>query len=155
MNSPLNLPLNLPLDFHHRLLARSTTTSPSGVTGRLPYEPVEYCILAGCTAIAWAFAFELAVAAFITFPNRGGLYFWSLLISAAGCALHALGFILKFLVGAPWGLCAVFTMVGALRPPLPHASVLFDSCPRKTPAGFRLHPLPLTSMLTYGVQQAG
>lgn len=73
--------------------------SDTGVTGALPYNPTNYCILSSCTALAWAFAIELDITILTTFPRRNGLYFWSLLICSCGCILHALGFILKFLVG--------------------------------------------------------
>ncbi len=85
----------------------------SGVTGALPYDPVEYCILAACTAIAWAFTIELNVEAVITFRHWKGLYFWALLISSWGCTLHALGFILKFLVGTSWLVDLAFIEIGA------------------------------------------
>ena len=84
----------------------------AGVNGRLPYDPFEYCILAGGTAIAWAYTIELDLLVLYTFRRRTGLYFWSLLISSWGCSLHALGFILKFLVGADWLVSLPFIEVG-------------------------------------------
>lgn len=74
----------------------------AGVSGRLPWDPLLYCILAAGTAIAWAYTIELDLVIFYTFRRRKGLYFWSLLLSSWGCVLHALGFILKFLVGTSW-----------------------------------------------------
>ena len=74
-----------------------------GVTvGALSEDPLDYCILAAGTAVAWVYAIELNLTIFSTFKRKGGLYFWSLLISSWGLSLHALGFILKFLVGATW-----------------------------------------------------
>ena len=35
---------------------------------------------------------------FLKFRKRGGLYFWSLLISSWGCSIHAFGFILNYLL---------------------------------------------------------
>lgn len=90
------------------LLARDT----SGVTGALPHDPLQYCILAACTAIAWAFAVELNLTVILTFHRRSGIYFWSLLICSWGFALHALGFLLKFLVGASWLIDLAFVAVG-------------------------------------------
>lgn len=48
------------------------------------------------------YASELNITIFLTFKHRGGLYFWSLLISSRDLTLHALGFILIFLVGTSW-----------------------------------------------------
>ena len=90
------------------LLNRATT----GVTGALPYDPVEYCILAAGTAVAWVYAIELDLVIFYTFRRRQGLYFWSLLVGSWGCVLHALGFILKFLVGTSWLVDLPFIEVG-------------------------------------------
>lgn len=74
-----------------------------GVTnGALTQDPLDYCILAAGTAVAWVYAIELNITIFLTFKRRGGLYFWSLLISSWGLTFHALGFILKFLVGTSW-----------------------------------------------------
>lgn len=91
------------------LSKRAATT---GVTGALPYNPVEYCILAAGTAIAWAYTIELDLVIFYTFRRRKGLYFWSLLISSWGCSLHALGFVLKFLVGTSWLVELPFVEIG-------------------------------------------
>ena len=90
------------------ILERATT----GVTGALPYDPVQYCILAAGTAIAWAYTIELDLVVLYTFRRRKGLYFWSLLISSWGCTLHALGFILKFLVGSRWLVALPFIELG-------------------------------------------
>ena len=83
-----------------------------GVTGALPYDPLSYCILAAGTAIAWAYTIELDLVIFYTFRRRKGLYFWALLISSWGCTLHALGFILKFLVGTTWLIDLPFIEIG-------------------------------------------
>ncbi len=94
------------------LIKRATT----GVTGALPYDPIEYCIIAAGTAIAWAYTIELDLVIFYTFRRRKGLYFWALLISSWGCSLHALGFILKFLVGTSWLVELPFVEVGMNDP---------------------------------------
>lgn len=86
--------------------------SNAGVTGALPYDPLEYCILAAGSAIAWAYTIELDLLVFYTFRRRKGLYFWALLISSWGCSLHALGFILKFLVGSSWLVDLPFIEIG-------------------------------------------
>ena len=86
-----------------------------GVTGALPYDPIQYCILAAGTAIAWAYTIELDLVIFYTFRRRKGLYFWSLLISSWGCTLHALGFILKFLVGTTWLVDLPFIEIGKAK----------------------------------------
>ena len=83
-----------------------------GVTGALEIDALQYCILAAGTAIAWAYTIELDLLILYTFRRRKGLYFWSLLISSWGCTLHALGFILKFLVGATWLAVLPFIEVG-------------------------------------------
>lgn len=71
-------------------------------TDVLSEDPLDYCILATGTAVAWVYAIELNLLIFLTFKRKGGLYFWSLLISSWGLSLHGLGFILKFLVGTSW-----------------------------------------------------
>ena len=71
-------------------------------TGALSEDPLDYCILAAGTAVAWVYAVELNIIILLTFKRKRGLYFWSLLISSWGLTLHALGFILKFLVGTSW-----------------------------------------------------
>ncbi|MCJ1404746.1 hypothetical protein MMC11_007972 [Xylographa trunciseda] len=81
-------------------------------TGALPYDPVQYCVLAACSGVAWAFVLELNITIFLTFKRYRGLYFWSLLISSWGCVLHALGFILKFLVGTSWWVPIPFIEIG-------------------------------------------
>ena len=73
-------------------------------SGALPYDPIDYCILAAGTAVAWVYAVELNITIMLTFKRRRGLYFWALLISSWGLSVHALGFILKFLVGVNWAL---------------------------------------------------
>ena len=85
-----------------------------GVVGSLPIDPVEYCILAAGTAIAWAVCFELTVLTFYTFRRWSGLYFYSLLISSWGCTFHALGFILKFLTHTPPAGFLPFIEIGEL-----------------------------------------
>ena len=56
--------------------------------------------IAAFTAVAWYNVAELNIQVFLTFKRHRGLYFWSLLITSYGCVLHALGFLLKFLVPA-------------------------------------------------------
>ncbi|KAL8644692.1 MAG: hypothetical protein Q9210_007127 [Variospora velana] len=80
--------------------------------GALPYNPLDYTVLSACTAIAWVFSIELILTITCTRNGRSGCYFWSLIISSAGCIVHALGFILKFLVGASWLIDLVFIGIG-------------------------------------------
>jgi hypothetical protein len=42
-------------------------------------------------------AVELIIICFLTFQRYGGVYFWSLLIAAAGIIPYSLGFMLKFM----------------------------------------------------------
>lgn len=81
-------------------------------TGRLPYDPLEYTVLSACTAVAWIFCLELIVAGTITIRPRSACYFWALIISSAGCIIHALGFVLKFLVGTSWLVDLAFIGIG-------------------------------------------
>lgn len=81
-------------------------------TGILSEDPLNYCILAAGTAVAWVYAIELSVTIFVTFRRKRGLYFWSLLVSSWGLAIHALGFILKFLVGTTWLLNISLITIG-------------------------------------------
>jgi hypothetical protein len=106
------------------LIERSTT----GVTGALQYDPVQYCIIAAGTAIAWAYTIELDLVIFYTFRRRKGLYFWSLLISSWGASLHALGFILKFLVGTSWLVDLPFVEVGKSCQPLSMTDDASSTC---------------------------
>lgn len=92
----------------------------------LPYSPVDYCILAAATAVAWVFVVELDLTIFLTFRRRSGLYFWSLLISSWGCLLHAMGFILSFLVGSPWSVTLPFIEIGWVTMVTGQAFVLFS-----------------------------
>lgn len=55
-------------------------------------------VIVAFTAIAWWNVIELNIQVFLTFKRHRGLYFWSLLITSYGCVLHALGFLLKFLI---------------------------------------------------------
>ena len=64
--------------------------------------PFKYCTLAAGAAVALVYALELNITVFLKFKRKGGLYFWSLLISSWGLTFHAVGFILKFLVGTSW-----------------------------------------------------
>lgn len=104
------------------LLTRAT----QGVTGALAYDPLQYCILAAGTAVAWVYTVELNLVIFYTFKRRRGLYFWSLLISSWGCSLHALGFILKFLVGTTWLVDLPFIEVGWVSMVTGQAFVLYS-----------------------------
>ena len=54
--------------------------------------------IAAFTAVAWYNVIELNIQVFLTFKRHRGLYFWSLLISSYGCILHALGFLIKFIL---------------------------------------------------------
>ena len=83
-----------------------------GVSGSLEYTALQVGVLAACSAIAWAYTIELDLLILYTFRRRSGLYFWSLLISSWGCSLHAIAFILKFLVGASWLLYTPLIEVG-------------------------------------------
>ena len=88
------------------------TKRVTGVVGGLPYSPVQYCILAACSALAWAFCLELTILIFYTFRRWSGLYFWSLLISAWGCSFHAVGFVEKFMTLTPSAAFLVFIEIG-------------------------------------------
>ncbi|KAL8839758.1 MAG: hypothetical protein Q9170_001629 [Blastenia crenularia] len=92
----------------------------------LSYSPVQYCVLAAATAVAWVFVVELDLTIFLTFRRRSGLYFWSLLVSSWGCVLHAMGFILSFLVGSPWTVTLPFIEIGWVTMVTGQAFVLFS-----------------------------
>ena len=88
--------------------------------------PVWNGVLSACTAVAWAFAIELNITIFLTFRRRGGLYFWSLLVSSWGCMAHALAFVLKFQVGAPIALYLPFIEIGWVAMVTGQACVLYS-----------------------------
>ncbi|KAI4137336.1 MAG: hypothetical protein L6R39_007343 [Caloplaca ligustica] len=92
----------------------------------LPYSPVDYCVLAATTAVAWVFVVELDLTIFLTFRRRSGLYFWSLLVSSWGCLLHGMGFILSFLVGSPGAVTLPFIEIGWVTMVTGQAVVLFS-----------------------------
>lgn len=58
----------------------------------------DVALLTSCTGVAWAWTVELDIMVLLKFRKRGGLYFWSLLISSWGCSIHAFGFILNYLL---------------------------------------------------------
>ncbi|KAI9824449.1 MAG: hypothetical protein M1832_001984 [Thelocarpon impressellum] len=89
-------------------------TSDDGVTaGALAFDPMTYGLISAFSAIAWYNAIEINAQVFLTFKKRRGLYFWSLLITSWGIAVHVLSFILKFFVpSANWVLCATLTTIG-------------------------------------------
>ncbi|KAL8871373.1 MAG: hypothetical protein Q9174_002782, partial [Haloplaca sp. 1 TL-2023] len=84
------------------------------------------CLLAAATAVAWAYVIELDLTIFLTFRRRSGLYFWSLLISSWGCVLHALAFILSFLVGTDWHVHLPFIEIGWVAMVTGQAFVLYS-----------------------------
>ncbi|KAL8668277.1 MAG: hypothetical protein Q9168_007095 [Polycauliona sp. 1 TL-2023] len=92
----------------------------------LAYSPLEYCILSAATAVTWVFMIELDLTVFLTFRRRSGLYFWSLLISSWGCAIHALAFILSFLVGTSWKIHVPFIEIGWVAMVTGQAFVLYS-----------------------------
>jgi hypothetical protein len=51
-------------------------------------------VIASFTTIAWVNTIELQFRIWLSFKRYKGLYFWSLLLSSWGCAIHPLGFLL-------------------------------------------------------------
>lgn len=51
-------------------------------------------VIASFTTIAWVNTIELQFRIWLGFKRYTGLYFWSLLLSSWGCALHALSFMM-------------------------------------------------------------
>ena len=99
----------------------------TGVTnGDLANDRVSTGLLSACTAVAWAYAIELNLTILLTFRRRGGLYFWSLLVSSWGCVIHALAFILKFQVGASPHLYLPFIEIGWVLMVTGQAVVLYS-----------------------------
>jgi hypothetical protein len=50
-------------------------------------------VIAAFCAIAWVNTLELQARIWLTFKQYRGLYFWSLVLSSLGCAIHALSFL--------------------------------------------------------------
>ena len=94
----------------------SSRQDDGGVTGALPYNVVQYTVLSACTAIAWAFLVELILIILLNNKGRFGCYSWCLLIASTGCIVHALGFVLKFLVGTSWLVDLAFIGIGMYIP---------------------------------------
>lgn len=95
-------------------------------SGVLSDDPLDSCILAAGTAVAWIFAIELNVALLMTLQRSKSMYFWSLLISSWGLTVHALGFILKFLVGTTWRLNVPLITTGWVAMVTGQAFVLYS-----------------------------
>ncbi|MCJ1472953.1 hypothetical protein MMC13_001602 [Lambiella insularis] len=95
-------------------------------TDVLPYSTAEYCVLAACSAVAWVFVIELNLTIFFTFKRYRGLYFWSLLVTSWGCALHGVGFILKFAVDTSWITPIPFIEIGWVGMVTGQALVLYS-----------------------------
>ncbi|KAL8827149.1 MAG: hypothetical protein Q9170_007127 [Blastenia crenularia] len=89
------------------------STQDGVATGTLPYDPIQYTILSACTAVAWIFSVELILAVVFSIRRRSNnVYFWCILVASVGCIVHALGFILKFLVGPSWVVDMIFVGIG-------------------------------------------
>ncbi|MCJ1348743.1 hypothetical protein MMC31_006976 [Peltigera leucophlebia] len=101
-------------------------TKDRGVSGTLLEDPLTVSILAATTAVAWVYAIELNITIFLVFKRKAGLYFWSLLIASWGLTFHALGFVLKFLVGSTWLLTVPFITVGWVAMVTGQAFVLYS-----------------------------
>lgn len=51
-------------------------------------------VIASFTTLAWVNTIELQLRIWVIFQRYTGLYFWSLLLSSWGCAIHPLSFVL-------------------------------------------------------------
>lgn len=71
--------------------SNGSTNQPLDTTTNLPL----HMTLAAFTGIAWYNVVELNVSVYMTFKRRRGLYFWSVVASIQGIALHSVAFILK------------------------------------------------------------
>lgn len=96
------------------------------MNGTLLEDPLNACILAAATAVAWVYAIELNITIFLIFKRKAGLYFWSLLITSWGLTFHALGFVLKFLVGSTWLVTVPFITIGWVAMVTGQAFVLYS-----------------------------
>src|SRR5438034_7612728 len=80
--------------------------SSDGLTGEYSGDSlVIKMAIATFTGVAWRNSIELIALVFVVFSRYSGLYFWSLLLSAAvGVIPYSLGFLLKFfqLVDSVW-----------------------------------------------------
>lgn len=100
---------------------RSTMIQPTdpiarqGISGKLT--GTEHSSLQSILVTFFALSFynviELLVLLFLTFHRRGGLYFWSLLVTGClGVVPYSLGFLLKFFVGDHDFACVTVLTVG-------------------------------------------
>ena len=69
--------------------------SDNGVAGGVNVTATTTGVIAAFTAIGWVNAIEVIFRAFLTFKDRHSLYFWSVIISAAGAMVHGLAGVLK------------------------------------------------------------
>lgn len=76
---------------------------------------VDFAILTSSSAVAFIFCFELTFLTFYTFRRWSGLYFYSILISAWGCALHAIAWSLHYLTDTPNVIFLVIVEFGTVK----------------------------------------
>ena len=81
-------------------------------TTNLLSSSVDFCTLISASAVAWVFCIELIWLVFYTFRRWSGLYFYAILVSSLGCALHAVGWTLKYLTPTPNALFLVIVEIG-------------------------------------------
>lgn len=101
-------------------------TKDGVINGTLLEDSLNSCILSATTAVAWVYAIELNITIFLIFKRKDGLYFWSLLIASWGLTCHALGFVLKFLVGSVWLVSVPFITIGWVAMVTGQAFVLYS-----------------------------
>ena len=107
------------LNFHRDCLEVKHDVEYLKGPGLVPWDPVNWPVMAALFGICYLVAFELLFRVGYSLRRLRGLYFWSLIAGSFGCITHITGSMVKFFVaGVPWTaptLLIVFgwlTMVG-------------------------------------------
>jgi hypothetical protein len=79
----------------------------------LPWNPTVYPLIGAFFGVGYWLTLELTAQVSFTFKSHKGLYFWSILISTWGVALHTTGFVLKlFIPGSNTVFYTVLAKIG-------------------------------------------
>lgn len=85
----------------------------AGETGAISVSTPVAMVIAGFFAVSFYNFVYINIKIFLTFKQRRGLYFWSLIVASWGIPVHATGFLLKFFeLGGPKLMALVFIIGG-------------------------------------------
>ncbi|KAI9790303.1 MAG: hypothetical protein M1833_001962 [Piccolia ochrophora] len=75
--------------------------------GALPWDPINWPVIAGLTGLGYMISLELLFRVIYTLKDLKGLYFWSLIVGVSGCIIHITGSMVKFFVDGVPPLAAI------------------------------------------------